>query len=133
MNDDRSQGGFEGRLRAALVHRAGSVSAPVDEAGISAVASRARQRQARRRWETVALALVVVAGSGLGYAVSSGRGGRQQVAGRSGPVGPHHLSQEDGVLLLPLSGTVTASSPGGEPSGSGTSASATSASSATSS
>jgi hypothetical protein len=56
-----------------------------------------------------------VAGSGLGYAVSSGGGGRQggkQVAGSSGSVGPHHLSQRDGVLVLPLSGTVTASQPG---------------------
>src|SRR5271155_4182482 len=102
MNDDRSQGGFENRLRAALVDRAASVSAPVDEAGISAVASRARRRQARRRWEAVALALVVVAGAGLGYAVSSAGGGRQQVAGRAGaigPVGPHHLSQKNGVLV----------------------------------
>ncbi|MGD0378824.1 MAG: hypothetical protein ABSC30_02450 [Acidimicrobiales bacterium] len=116
---DPSQGSFEERLRAALSRRAASVSAPVDGDAVSSVATGARRRQNRRRWEAGSLALVVMLGAGLGAAVTSGGGGRQPAQRASGPTsgggapGRHHLARRDGVLILPLSGTVTASAPGG--------------------
>ena len=109
---DTSRPGFEDRLRHALAHRAGSVSAPPDDAALSAVAARARVRHARRRWEAATLAVVVVMAVGLSVAVTSGGGAPRQAIGHS-ELG-RHLARPDGVLLLPLSGTVTASSPGSE-------------------
>ena len=115
---DTPRGGFEDRLRAALTARAGSVSAPPDEPGMAAVAARARLRHSRRRWEAATLGVAVVMAVGLSVAVTSGGAGPRETASqagaRSGPGAPgrHHLDRHDGVLLLPLSGTVSASSPG---------------------
>jgi hypothetical protein len=116
---DQSHGGFEERLRAALTNRAAAVSASADAPGVSAVAARARQRRARRRLEAGTLALLVVIGAGVGVAVgtsgsksgSGGGSGVGQAAARAGTAGGHHLDRSDGVLRLPLAGTVTASAP----------------------
>ncbi|HEY5026040.1 MAG TPA: hypothetical protein VII76_13775 [Acidimicrobiales bacterium] len=116
--NDTSGGNFEDRLRAALVERAGLLSAPPDGAGMSHVAARARLRHTRRRWEAATLAVVVVMAVGLTAAVTSGGAGPRETAGRpivpghAGSPGGHRLDRRDGVLLLPLSGTVSASSPG---------------------
>ena len=119
MSDDRSQsgGGFEERLRDAPAGGPRSVSAPVDGAAMSSVATGAHRRHNRRRWEAGSLALVVALGTGLGFAVSSGGGGQQQAergsgTSNAGAPGRHHLPRRDGVLILALSGTVSASSPG---------------------
>jgi len=115
--NDKARADFEDRLRAALVDRARSVSAPIDGTAMSSVAQRARQRHVRRRWEAATLTLVVVLAVGLSVVVASGGGGPRQVAGRAGTVGGHGVGghgvdRRDGVLVLPLSGTVSASSPG---------------------
>jgi len=114
--NDRSRTGFEDRLRAALSDRAASVSAPAEVSGMASVAAGARRRHTRRRWEAAALALVVVMAAGLGAVVSSGGGSPRQTAGRAGAgagaAGGHRLDRRDGVLVLPLSGTVTDSASG---------------------
>ena len=116
--NDRSRPGFEERLRAALVDRAASVSAPAEMSGAAGVAARARRRHTRRRWEAATLALVVVMAVGLGAVVSSGGAPPRRTAANAGvgSAGRHRLDRRDGVLVLPLSGTVTASSPGEEAS-----------------
>jgi len=57
----------------------------------------------------VVLAGVVVTSFGLGVAVASGGGARPHVAGRWGLGGRRPLDRGNGILVLPLSGTVTAS------------------------
>ncbi len=64
MNDDHGAG-FEDRLRAALVARARSVSAPADVSAVTSVAQGARRRHSRRRWEAATLSIVVVMAVGL--------------------------------------------------------------------
>jgi len=112
--NDKARPGFEDRLRDALARRAASVSAPADVSGMAQVAAGARRRHTRRRWEAAALALVVVMAVSVGAVVGSGGGAPRQSAGRAGvgSGGGHRLDRRDGVLVLPLSGTVTASAPG---------------------
>jgi hypothetical protein len=114
MSDHTPGTGFEDRLRAALVGRADSVSAPADSGAMSTVAVRARQRHTRRRWGAAALALVVVLAAGVGVAVGTGSGDHRPEARQLGALGHHGLARRDGVLLLALSGTVTSSTPGGD-------------------
>jgi len=114
MNDDHGAG-FEDRLRAALLSRARSVSAPADATAVTSVAHGARRRHSRRRWEAATLAVVVVMAVGLSVVVTSGGGAPRQVAGHAGFPGGR-LDRRDGVLVLPLTGTVSASYAGDEAS-----------------
>ncbi len=116
MNDDHGTG-FEDRLRAALAARARSVSAPADASAVTAVAHGARRRHSRRRWEAATLTVVVVMAVGLSVVVTSGGTAPRQVAGPAGLPGGrtgHGLDRHNGVLVLPLTGTVSASYAGAQ-------------------
>ena len=107
MNVD-PRDGFEDHLRGALARRAAALSAPADGTAPGAVAAAARSRRTRRQWGAATLALVVVLAASVGVVVAGGGSPRQTVAG------PHlapgqRLDRHDGVLVLPLSGTVSES------------------------
>jgi len=98
--NDTSGGNFEDRLRAALVERAGLLSAPPDGAGMSHVAARARLRHTRRRWEAATLAVVVVMavhfGLGVEHAGLDVAGLDDRRMGGPGRAGGHRGCRENG-------------------------------------
>jgi hypothetical protein len=104
---NKRDGEFEARLHAMLVGRASSVSASADDNQVAALAARARKRHRRRQWATgVSAGTALIAA--IAFITTSG-GGDVHQAGR-GPVDLQHEAHRT-VLLLPLSGTVTASGP----------------------
>jgi hypothetical protein len=98
-------GHFESWLRERLTRRAASVSAIPDEIALSAIATKGKKRHQRRQWGA-GVAAAVAFTLGIGLVVTSGVGGGPQV-GR----GPYGAQAHRTVLLLPLSGTVSASGP----------------------
>ena len=95
--------GFEARLRAMLTNRASSVSASPNDAGLAAAVTKGRKSHRRRQWGSgIAAALVLITGASL-----AATSGNLVTSADHGPQGHKHRT----VLLLPLSGTVSASGP----------------------
>jgi hypothetical protein len=95
---------LEARLRSMLADRAASVTGLPDEAGLAAKVTTARKRRHQRRLVAGTLSVVMALAVGVGLEATV-------VGSHQASVAQHRNVRQNGILVLPLSGTVRLLSP----------------------